>query len=129
MLAVCCILLNFLFFSNFLIPQVNLNGVLSFNQAFNGLMAQPFPYKDHALISLFWEDFETARFGHVYYRTTTDRDLLIRTQRYVEDTFPSIGRFHPSHLLIVTWDKVPQNTVYSGGHTNLVSKYHLQECA
>ena len=95
--------------------------MVSFNQACNVLMPQPFPYKDHTMISLFWENFETARFGHVYYRTTTDRHLLTITQRYVEDTFPSIGRFHPSHLLIATWDKVPQNTVYSGGHTNLVS--------
>ena len=111
----------------FLISQVNLNGVLSFNQACNVITPQPFPYKGYAMISLFWENFETARFGHVYYRTTTDSLLLTRTQRYVEDTFPSIGGFNPSYLLIATWDRVPQNTVYSGGHTDLVSKYQLLE--
>ena len=111
----------------FLILQVNLNGVLSFNQACNVITPQPFPYKGYALISLFWENFETARFGHVYYRTTTDSLLLTRTQRYVEDTFPSIGGFNPSYLLIATWDRVPQNTVYSGGRTDLVSKYQLLE--
>jgi len=101
--------------------QVNTNGALSFNQSFHVQFPQPFPYQPLALISAYWEDFETARFGRVYYRRTTDLALLRRAQYHLQDVFPSARNFFPSYLFLATWDNVPQFGTLSAGQPKLVS--------
>ena len=88
--------------------QVNLNGVLSFGKKFNIRLPQPFPYKSLALISPYWDNFDTSRNGDVYYRTTKDSTLLKRVQYHLQSIFTSAQEFSPSYLVIVTWDKVPE---------------------
>ena len=89
-------------------PQVNLNSALSFRQQFNERVPRPFPLTNHKLISAYWEVFDTARLGTVYYRNTTDPTLLRRAQLFLRDIFPSARDFSPSYLVIATWDNVPR---------------------
>ena len=99
--------------------QVNTNGALSFNQDFHEQFPQPFPFNSLALISPYWENFETQRFGRVYYRNTADPALLRRAKYHLQDIFPSAQNFFPSYLFIATWDNVPQFGI--AGDPNLVS--------
>jgi len=61
-----------------------------------------------ALISPYWEDSSTTRFGRVYYRITSDSKLLLRAKYHPQDLFPSANLFFLSYLFIATWDRVPQ---------------------
>ena len=103
------------------LPQVNTNGVLSFNQPFQVRNPQIFPFGSLALISPYWEDFETSRFGAVYYRNTTNPTLLRRAQYFLQDIFPSARNFFPSNLFLATWDNVPERGIVSGGQSTPVS--------
>ena len=89
-------------------PQVNTNGVLSFDRRFNQFEPWPFPISTLRLISPYWENFETARFGHVYYRNTTEHALLWRAQFYLQDIFPSARNYFPTYLILATWDEIPE---------------------
>ena len=103
-------------------PQVNTNGVLSFNRSFNVPMPQPFPFMPSLrLISPYWEDFETQRTGRVYYRETADPALLKRAQYHLQDIFPSSRNFFPTYLFIATWNDIPQFGI--NGDPNVVSSH------
>ena len=110
--VLCVVNPSELFSSFFLLLQVNLNTVLSFNQRSNAPFPRAFPISGDTLISPYWENFETVRgFGNASYRNTTDPTLLRRTQLYLRDIFPSARDFSPSYLVIATWDNVPTTGV------------------
>ena len=112
------VLINFNF-NFFFLPQVNLNGVLSFKEKFNIPHPQPFPYKSLAMISPYWGNYDTSRNGDVYYRTTKDSTLLKRAQYHLQSIFTSARDFSPSYLVIVTWDRVSELGL--AGNPRLVS--------
>lgn len=101
---------------------MNTNGVLSFDQRFNEFTPRPFPISTRRLISPYWENFETARFGHVYYRNTTEHALLWRAQFYLQDIFPSAQNYFPTYLIIATWDEIPQFGI--DGDPDIVSSHN-----
>ena len=98
--------MNYIYPSLYL--QVNTNGVLTFDQPFHVPNPQPFPYNFLRKISPFWENIDTSRNGHIYYRNTTDITLLRRARFRLQDIFPSAGGFSPSYLFIATWDGVSE---------------------
>ena len=100
---------------------MNTNGVISFKHSFHKTEPQDLPLKSPALISPYWEDFSTVRFGRVYYRITSDSNLLLRAQYHLQDLFPSGSLFFPSYLFIATWDRVPQLGTNAPGDATKVS--------
>jgi len=73
---------------------------------------------NHPLIAPFWADVDTSQngSGRVFYRETTDFDLLQRVSTEIQNGL-SIS-YTPSHLLIATWDAVG----YFNKNTDKVNK-------
>ena len=95
-------------FSNFLCLQVNTNGILSFRSRFTSPFRRSFPFFSVPLIAPYWDNVDTRRFGNVFYRQTTDTNLLTRARNQLQELFPSAGNFTPTYLFIATWDRVAQ---------------------
>ncbi|XP_048768432.2 protein mesh-like [Ostrea edulis] len=86
---------------------VNTNGVISFLQRISIFTPDPFPVENNArMIAPFWADVDTTRGGTVWYRETTDDDLLNRASEEVRTYFPQFYRFKASWLFVATWDRV-----------------------
>uniref|UniRef100_K1QM71 Sushi, nidogen and EGF-like domain-containing protein 1 n=1 Tax=Magallana gigas TaxID=29159 RepID=K1QM71_MAGGI len=67
----------------------------------------PFPIANDArMIAPFWADIDTTRGGAVWYRETTNADLLDRTTKEVTNNYPNFFRFKASWIFIATWDRV-----------------------
>ncbi|XP_048768421.2 protein mesh-like [Ostrea edulis] len=86
---------------------VNTNGVITFLQSISTYTPNPFPIANNArMIAPFWADVDTTRGGTVWYRETTDDDLLNRASEEVRTYFPQFYRFKASWLFVATWDRV-----------------------
>ena len=48
--------------------------------------------------------------GNVWFRQSTAPDLLTRASNDVQQAFPLLPRFTPTHLFIATWDGVGANS-------------------
>ena len=51
---------------------------------------------------------DITRFGHVFYRMTSNATLLQRVCDQLQELFPSSSNFTPTTLFIATWDRVAQ---------------------
>ena len=100
-------LANIHVFQNFLL-QVNTNGILSFRSRFTSPLRRSFPFFSVPLIAPYWDNVDTRRFGNIFYRQTTDTNLLARARNQLQELFPSAGNFTPTYLFIATWDRVVQ---------------------
>nr|XP_022323656.1 protein mesh-like [Crassostrea virginica] len=86
---------------------VNTNGVISFLQTVSTYTPDPFPLANDArMIAPFWADIDTTRGGTVWYRETTDKQLLDRATDEVRAYFPKFMKFRASWIFIATWDHV-----------------------
>ena len=85
--------------------QLNNNGDLSFNNSFSSYTPQPFPIST-PLIAPFWTDLYTGYFGSLWYRVTTDSDIIERIREEVASAFPELTTFSATEVLIATWDHV-----------------------
>ena len=54
----------------------------------------------------YWADVDTRGVGDVYYRQTTDPNLLARATSEIRAAFPSSRNVTIRRLLIATWDNV-----------------------
>ena len=65
----------------------------------------PFPFISPPLIAPFWADFDLRRGGSVFYRQTTDADIL----QQISLSVSQIGdlQFTPTLAFIATWAGVP----------------------
>ncbi len=89
------------------IMQVNNNGDLSFTNGVPQFTPNPFPLTGTLqLIAPFWADVDTRGTGTVWYRQTTESQLLARARSEIEAAFVSQGSFSPAFLFIATWDHV-----------------------
>jgi len=79
-------------------------------------MALPLKGADK-IIAPYWADFDTRETGEVYYRQTTDPDLLDRATCEIMAAFPLSNKI--TNLLIATWDAVG----YSDSWTEKVSSF------
>ena len=84
---------------------MNNNGDLSFNSGFSDFSPQPFPIST-PLIAPFWADLYTEYFGSLWYRLTTDSDIIERIREEVASAFPELTTFSATEVLIATWDHV-----------------------
>jgi len=88
--------------------QVNNNGIISFMNVFSEHDPRLFPLQSFNIpvISPFWADADTSQDGSgaVFYRETTDFDLLQRVSTEIQ--FGLSMSFTPTHLLIATWDAI-----------------------
>ena len=86
---------------------MNTNGVISFIQTVSTYTPDPFPLANDArMIAPFWADIDTTRGGTVWYRETTDKQLLDRATDEVRAYFPKFMKFRASWIFIATWDHV-----------------------
>ena len=102
--------------------QVNTNGVISFLVEVSQYTPDTFPLADNRrLVAPFWADVDTGNGGDVFYRETTDPNLLKQATNDVTATFVDQRKFKAAWLLIATWYKVAFFGA-SGNYTNKVSR-------
>uniref|UniRef100_A0A8C5MIE4 NIDO domain-containing protein n=1 Tax=Leptobrachium leishanense TaxID=445787 RepID=A0A8C5MIE4_9ANUR len=108
-------------FSVFLHSQVHVNGLLSFTQSSNqytpSLSSLPAGYP---FIAPFWADVDTRLEGDVYYRESTDSQLLARATTDVRSCFNYRG-FTARWLFVATWSRV----TYYGSQSNKVNTFQV----
>ena len=101
---------NFLIYGNlYNIPllQVNNNGDISFTTPVSTFTPEAFPLSGNLqLIAPYWADVDTRGTGSVWYRETTDTQLLARARDEIRAAFINQASFNPTSLFIATWDHV-----------------------
>ena len=87
--------------------QVNNNGDISFTGPISTFTPQAFPLSGNLqLIAPYWADVDTRGTGSVWYRQTTDTQLLARARDEIRAAFINQASFNPTSLFIATWDHV-----------------------
>ena len=87
--------------------QVNNNGDISFTTPVSTYTPQAFPLSGNLqLIAPYWGDVDTRGTGSVWYRETTDNQLLARARDEIQAAFINQATFNPTSLFIATWDHV-----------------------
>lgn len=105
--------------------QVNNNGVISFNVQVSQFTPEAFPLSDsRSFIAPLWADVHNGIRGDVYYRETTEPELLERATLDVRKHFKNMPGFTATWVFIATWHQV---TFYGGSQTTPVEFkiYHL----
>ena len=85
--------------------QLNNNGDISFNYPFEEYVPEPFPIST-PLIAPFWSDLYTGYYGAVWYRVTTNNEIIQRVRDEVSNAFPELTTFSATEVFIATWDHV-----------------------
>ena len=102
--------------------QVNDNGVISFGSRFNVRTPSSFPLGGtDKIIAPYWADVDTRGTGAIYYRQTTDTDLLARATSEIRAAFSNSQHVAIKNLLIATWNGVG----YYDSNFDKVSHNHL----
>lgn len=98
--------------------QVNNNGVISFNALVSQFTPEAFPLSDgRAFVAPFWADVHNGIRGEIYYRESTDPELLRRASKDIRKHFKDMASFSAIWIFIVTWEEV---TFYGGSSTTPV---------
>ena len=78
--------------------------MISFQQNFTQCCEpRDFPRGPPPLIAPFWHDVSTINGGNIFYRQTSDSELLLNF-RFYASVFSVT--FNPNSILVVTWDQV-----------------------
>ena len=89
---------------------MNNNGALSFiNGSLLTFTPRKFPLNNSVpVIAPFWADIDTRGIGTVWYRETTDQDIVLKVKDIVLDAFPSTSSgFTATGLIFIgTWERV-----------------------
>ena len=93
--------------------------MLSFGSAFSSFIPRPFPIPNDRLIAPFWSDIFVLESGNIYYRFSSDENLIEEVGYFIKKYFGE--DFTPALLFIATWDRVPP----FGGPPDLVSVVFL----
>lgn len=87
--------------------QVNTNGVISFLVQVSQFTPDTFPLDgDRRLLAPFWADVDTRKGGDVFYRESTDLNLLQQATDHVTATYVNQQNFRATWLFIATWNEV-----------------------
>ena len=88
--------------------QINDNGVISFARhfAYSYRSPRPLPLIGIAFIAPYWADVDITEAGQIFYRQTTDPNLLSRASREIQTAFSLNKDPEIKHLLIATWNAV-----------------------
>ncbi|XP_078528048.1 uncharacterized protein LOC144804633 isoform X2 [Lissotriton helveticus] len=85
---------------------VNTNGLLSFLMPVRIYDPHPFPEMAYsAVVAVYWADVDIRIAGEIYYRQSTDPDLLQNATSDIKTYFPSYD-FTATWMFIATWDHV-----------------------
>lgn len=99
-------------------PQVNNNGVISFNVQVSQFTPEAFPLSDsRSFIAPLWGDVHNGIRGDVYYRESTEQEILERATQDVRKYFKIMVSFTATWVFIATWTQV---TFYGGSQTTPV---------
>ncbi|XP_052447930.1 alpha-tectorin [Carassius gibelio] len=116
------LLISFIFFN---IPYrslyINNNGVISFNVQVSQFTPEAFPLSDsRSFIAPLWADVHNGIRGDVYYRETTDPEILERATQDVKKYLKNMVSFTATWVFITTWNQV---TFYGGSQTTPVNTF------
>ncbi|NWR95963.1 TECTA protein, partial [Furnarius figulus] len=85
---------------------VNNNGVISFDDPVRQYTADPFPLVDgRTFVAPYWADVDNVLGGDIFYRQTTDPELLADISQNINQYFPEIS-FTATWAFVATWDHV-----------------------
>uniref|UniRef100_A0A3Q3JEZ7 Tectorin alpha n=1 Tax=Monopterus albus TaxID=43700 RepID=A0A3Q3JEZ7_MONAL len=116
------LLISFVFFD---VPHrsiyVNNNGVISFNVQVSQFTPEAFPLSDsRSFIAPLWADVHNGIRGDVYYRESTEPEILERATQDVRKYFKNMPTFTATWVFIATWHQV---TFYGGSQTTPVNTF------
>lgn len=90
----------------FNLPQVNLNGHLTFDRPWESFIPQEFPlYGLIDIIALFWTDLDNRYRGQVLYNQYTSGTVLKQATNDINQYF-SHHKFVASWVFVATWSEV-----------------------
>ncbi|TKS83231.1 Alpha-tectorin Precursor [Collichthys lucidus] len=115
-------LIHFIYFN---VPYrslyVNNNGVVSFNVQVSQFTPEAFPLSDsRSFIAPLWADVHNGIRGDVYYRESTEPEILERATQDVRKYFKNRPTFTATWVFIATWHQV---TFYGGSQTTPVNTF------
>ena len=85
--------------------KVNENGVISFNSRYNFRTPLSLPLSSsYRIIAPYWADADTRGTGRIYYRQTSDPNLLAKVTSQIQQGYPKSQ--NTTNLLIATWNAV-----------------------
>ncbi|KAI4800156.1 hypothetical protein KUCAC02_014979, partial [Chaenocephalus aceratus] len=113
---------NFVFFNApYRIIYINNNGVISFNVQVSQFTPEAFPLSDsRSFIAPLWADVHNGIRGDVYYRETTEPEILERATQDIRRYFKKMPAFTATWAFITTWHQV---TFYGGSQTTPVNTF------
>ena len=80
------------------------------------------------IIAPFWSGVDIRGTGNVFYRQTTDLDLLARATDQIKSSLPTSSKLLIKNLLIVTWDAVGYYNNQTDKVHNYIYEYVLCMC-
>ena len=87
--------------------QINDNGVISFNSRYNVRTPLSLPLSSsYRIIAPYWADVDIRGNGRIYYRQTSDPNLLARVANDIRSGFATSENVTVTNLLIATWNVV-----------------------
>eukprot|EP00063_Salmo_salar_P017752 XP_013992587.1 PREDICTED: alpha-tectorin-like [Salmo salar] len=118
------ILMPFIYFNNpYRSIYVNNNGVISFEVQVSQFTPEAFPLGDsRSFIAPLWADVHNGIRGDVYYRESTDPELLERATQDIRKYFKNMPTFTATWIFITTWHQV---TFYGGSQTTPVNTFQV----
>ena len=87
--------------------QISDNGIISFNHIYGARTPYSLPLSSsHRIIAPYWADVDARGTGRIYYRQSSDPNLLARVANDIRKGFPTSENVTVTNLLIATWDAV-----------------------
>ncbi|XP_075047614.1 alpha-tectorin-like [Mixophyes fleayi] len=97
---------------------VNNNGAISFKEPMTAYTPDAFPIADACMICPYWGDVDNECGGEIYYRQTTDKELLGTISDDVNKLYENLF-YDASWAFIVTWHEV----AYHGTESNKTNTF------
>ncbi|XP_072011161.1 alpha-tectorin-like [Engystomops pustulosus] len=98
--------------------HVNNNGAISFNGPVTAYTPDGFPIPEFWMICPYWADVDNECGGDIFFRQTTEEELMQRLSKDVNEVFQGL-KFKSQWAFIVTWDKV----AYHGTESNKTNTF------
>jgi len=86
--------------------QVSTNGLISFNDSYTQGRTTKIPAENDVIIAPYWTDLDITDGGNVFFKETTQPELLDYISTEVKSVAPSFTHFEAHWALIVTWVNV-----------------------
>lgn len=100
--------------------------MISFNVQVSQFTPEAFPLSDsRSFIAPLWADVHNGIRGDVYYRESTEPEILERSTQDVRKYFKNMPTFTATWVFIATWHQV---TFYGGSQTTPVNTKNLLNC-